>query len=151
MKKRITFILLLFISFCSSYAIRDTLQSRNLRFIENKNQWNKKALFGADVEGGILFLEKKCLTFNLFNPKDVKHSHAHHNTHNELVKKAIKYHAYQVEFVNCNDAELIPSQKDYDYLNYFIGNDKNKWAANVSKFAFVEYKNLFTDINLKIN
>ena len=150
MKKRITFILLLFISFCSSYAIRDTLQSRNLRFIENKNQWNKKALFGADVEGGILFLEKKCLTFNLFNPKDVKHSHAHHNTHNELVKKAIKYHAYQVEFVNCNDAELIPSQKDYDYLNYFIGNDKNKWAANVSKFAFVEYKNLFTDINLKI-
>ncbi len=126
-----------------SFAVRDTLQPHNLKFIENKNQWDNKALYGVDVESGMLFLEKKCLTFNLVKAADVKHSHAH----NGYEKKnhsdnTIHYHSYQVEFLNCNDAELIPSEKAYDYCNYFIGNDTKKWAHNVNKYDIIEYKNL---------
>ncbi len=123
-----------------------------LQFIENKNQWDSKVLFGADVESGMLFLEKKCLTFNLVKASDIKHSHAHNGSekkHHES-DNTIHYHAYQVEFLNCNDAEITPSGKMYDYCNYFIGNDKNKWASNVLKYNIVEYKNLYNNIDFKI-
>jgi len=149
-KNRYLLFFLLIYSFSTTYAVRDTLQSRNLRFIENKNQWDSKVKFAAEVDGGMLFVEKNCLTFNLFNPADVSHSNAHHNTRNKKSSNPIRFHAYQVEFLSCNDAKLIPSEKDYDYLNYFIGNDKSKWASDVRKYAFLEYNNLYNKIDLKI-
>ncbi len=152
--KRIIFFVILYIFTCNqvSFAIRDTLQSRNLKFIENKNQWDQNVLFGADVESGMLFLEKKCITFNLVKSADVKHSHAHHGyTKNHLPSDDIvHFHSYQVEFLNANDAEIVPSEKSYDYCNYFIGNDAKKWANKAYKYDFVEYKNLYNDIDFKL-
>lgn len=150
MKKIILYIYFLFFCLTVSYAVRDTLQSKQLRFIENKNQWNSNALFGADVNGGMLFLEKKALTFHMINQSDIKHSHAHHHNEENTETENIKAHAYQVEFLNSNDADIIPSEKDYDYLNYFIGKDKSKWASKVYKYTDVTYKNLYNDIDLKL-
>ena len=122
MKKIIILSILVFLLCNVATAHRkDTLQSANLKFIENKNQWVKQVLFAADVDAGKLFLEKKCLTFNLVLADDVKHSHAHNNYTGDKPIKTIHYHAYQVEFMNCNDAIIKGIDQAPDYCNYFIG------------------------------
>jgi gliding motility-associated-like protein len=152
--KRVFFLIFLYLIICNqaSFAVRDTLQSHNLKFVENKNQWDQKAIFGVDIESGMLFLEKKCLTFNLVKSSDIKHSHAHHGykKSDAHAVKNIHYHSYQVESLNCNDAELIASEKAYDYNNYFLGNDAGKWVGHASKYNMVAYKNLYKDIDFKI-
>ncbi|MEI6697222.1 MAG: gliding motility-associated C-terminal domain-containing protein [Bacteroidota bacterium] len=152
--RRVLFIVLFFIIYChqTSYAVRDSLQPHNLKFIENKNQWDSKVLFGADVESGMLFLEKKCLTFNLVKTADIRHSHAHngYDIKKHALNNSIHYHSYQVEFLNCKDAEIHTNEKSYDYCNYFIGNDAKKWANNAQKYSIVEYKNLYENIDFKL-
>jgi len=148
----LTVVLFIILSNQVSFAVRDTLQSRNLKFIENKNQWDSKVLFGADIQSGMLFLEKKALTFNLVKESDVKHSHAHHGyekkpNHSDNI---VHYHSYQVEFLNCNEALIIPSEKSYDYCNYFIGNDSKKWASNALIYDIVKYENIYNDIDFKL-
>ncbi|MCX6230310.1 MAG: hypothetical protein NTZ33_02085, partial [Bacteroidetes bacterium] len=153
MKKKLYFSIFLLIScIYSGYAIRDTLQSHNIKFIENKNQWDSKALYGADIESGMLFLEKNCLTFNLVKSSDVRHSHSHNNYEKPVSTRnnTVHYHAYQVEFLNCNNAEVIPEEKSYDYCNYFIGNDSKKWASKALKYSIIDYKNLYNNIDFKI-
>ena len=129
---------------------KDTLQSANLKFIENKNQWVKEALFGADVDGGMLFIEKNRLTFNLVLADDVKHSHAHNKYTGTKNSDIIHYHAYQIEFMNCKDAKIKGIDQAPDYCNYFIGKDKNKWASHAHKYSIVDYKGLYDKINLQI-
>ncbi|NVN94871.1 MAG: gliding motility-associated C-terminal domain-containing protein [Bacteroidetes bacterium] len=152
--KRVFFFVFIFLIICNevSFAVRDSLQMPMLKFIENKNQWDSKVVFATDVESGMLFLEKNCLTYNLVKSSDIKHSHAH-NGYVKSHRKSdniVHYHAYQVEFLNCNDAEIIPSEKAYDYCNYFIGNDAKKWAKEAHKFNVVNYKNIYKNIDFKL-
>lgn len=39
----------------------------SLRFTENKGQWANTILYKAQLDGGALFLEKNCLTFNFYD------------------------------------------------------------------------------------
>jgi gliding motility-associated-like protein len=42
------------------------------------------------------------------------------------------------------------TQITHDYSNYFIGNDKNKWVGDAKSFREVNYKNLYTGIDLQV-
>ncbi len=151
MKKLLLFSCLLCLLSNIAFAHKkDTLQSRNLRFIENKNQWDKQVLFGADVDGGMLFIEQNCLTFNLVQAEDVKHSHAHNRYLSNKSSNVIHYHAYQIEFVNCKKALVTGKDVGKDYSNYFIGNNKGKWASNVHNYHNVTYEGIYDNIDLQL-
>jgi gliding motility-associated-like protein len=49
------------------------------------------------------------------------------------------------------NSTLLGSEKINEYFNYFIGNDKTKWASRVGGFSNTTYGNLFDGINLDIN
>ncbi|MDD5570847.1 MAG: gliding motility-associated C-terminal domain-containing protein, partial [Bacteroidales bacterium] len=120
--------------------------SQNINFIENKNQWNPKILFKADLPSGSMFLEKYCLTYNFFNIDEMPRHNAHNNTNG-----IVHFHAFKMFFRNSNaNCEVKPSEANTDYLNYFIGNDQSKWASRVRSFKVVEYENLYSNIDLKI-
>jgi hypothetical protein len=38
-----------------------------IKFTENKNQWDKNVLYRAQLDGGVLFLEKNCFTYNFYD------------------------------------------------------------------------------------
>jgi len=144
--------LFLFIGFHNIYAIRDTLTVKSLKFIENKNQWNGDVLYAANLNYGMIFIEKKGLTFNIVNPNDILHSHAHHGykkNHNHKHNK-VNHFAYQIEFLNCNDAKINAYEKSNDYYNFFIGKDSKNWANFAYSYQTLEYKNLYEKIDLKI-
>src|SRR3954470_17331022 len=77
-------------------------QSNGIRFTENKNQWDKKILYRAQLDGGVLFLEKNCFTYSFYDKATL---HAAHFSHTKMAlinaaNQPIKSHAFRVSFVN---------------------------------------------------
>jgi gliding motility-associated-like protein len=161
MQKKLLSYFLLFISF-NSYAFaidKDTVGASDLRFIENKNQWDKNVLFGADLPGGSMFLEKNCITLNFKDKNQIKKVLSYKNNTGNIKNSKplsdedylINCHSYKMRFNGCNEnPEIIKSDTLSDYFNYFIGSDKSKWASNVKSFKSITYKSLYNNVDLRI-
>ncbi|MGD0711570.1 MAG: SBBP repeat-containing protein, partial [Bacteroidales bacterium] len=131
--------------------------SENIEFIENKNQWDAKVLYKAEINGGTLFLEKNCFTFAFKDMKAIDKILAFkHVPIDERPKLTsddynIKWHAYKINFLNAKqDVKVSASAPFEGYYNYFTGNDKRKWASKVNSYAAVAYKGLYTNTDLNI-
>ena len=119
-----------------------------LKFTENLGQWDDKVLFRAQLDGGGLFMEKNCLTFNFYDKK--KYRSLHHGGFLSAKYKDlnIKNHAYKIYFDGCNaDIQIEKAQKGSDYENFFLGNDKKKWKTNVGNYHQVWLKNIYNGVD----
>ena len=158
MIKRLLFAVLVLLISLNIYALeKDTLSFRKAAFIENKNQWPNQVLYKAPISTGNLWIEKNTLTFDIKNPEDLKaiadyKSEAGTNKEKGLLfPTRMRHHVYKVHFVGGNTETHIKPIKAYDsYENYFIGNDKKKWARNVKTYQSIEYIDLYPGINLKM-
>ena len=102
------------------------IPSGQLRFIENKNQWDEKILYNAKLWAGDLFLEKNTFTYYFFNPDDLK------KVHHQMDKGnfTIHAHAFKEVFLNANpDVRTSALSPSLYHFNYFIGNDPKRWAT----------------------
>jgi hypothetical protein len=134
----------------------------NLEFIENKGQWDSRALLKADIGNGSLYFHKKGIRVILHNEQEMAEMTASHggvvktdSGHGVMRQRkfsgrlsALRAHAYAVNFLNMNEAtEIIPDKPLDTYNNYFIGNDSTKWARNCRIFQGVTYKNIYPGID----
>ena len=62
----------------------------------------------------------------------------------------IRSHAYEVTFLNANNPEISADKAADSYSNYLIGNDKSKWASHVKSYGLVNYKSLYTGIDMQV-
>ena len=46
-----------------------------IKFTENKNQWGGNVLFRAQLDGGLLFLEKNSFTYNFYDSETLRKNH----------------------------------------------------------------------------
>lgn len=123
--------------------------SASFRFIENKNQWDSKIKYSADIKSGTLFLEKNCFTYNLIDSKVLKNLHA--KTDKNLDSLKINGHAFKVNFENSNFDVVLNGEDEFpDYYNYFLGKDPAKWASKVFAYKVVNYQNLYDGIDMKV-
>jgi len=119
-------------------------------FIENKNQWNKQVLYRASLPGGSLFLEKNCLTYNIFDPSILARLHGK-NEEPGTVEKKFKAHAFKVHFQNANTNPVLSGDDQLDgETNFFLGNDPGKWASQAKGFQTVFYKEIYPKTDFKI-
>jgi gliding motility-associated-like protein len=163
------FLLVCFMSFFSvAYATGikhpHSEETSNIRFTENKNQWEKNILYRAQLDGGVLFLEKNCFTYNFYDKESLHKNHtgskqtklsersnAPSNQATSSVTTAIRSHAFKMTFLNAQlNPEVSATKATTDYCNYFIGNDKSKWASNVKNYKEVNYTNIYPYINLQV-
>jgi PKD repeat protein len=159
MKKTILlFLLLPFSVFCQlPDNLKENKSKGNLRFVENKNQWENNVLYKADLNGGALFLEKNCFTF-LFKDMtainkvlEFKYPDSEKSDSISPPDYNIKCHAYKINFLNAKkDVTVSAENPDESYVNYYTGNDKTKWASNVKAYDHVTYKGIYdkTDLNI---
>ncbi|MBN2778744.1 MAG: gliding motility-associated C-terminal domain-containing protein [Bacteroidales bacterium] len=142
------YLMLLLISAFLSLSLCLNAQSE---FIENKGQWNENVNYKMELHNGALFLENNCITYNFINPEEMHYSSAHHGAEgssHSLLKAA---HAYKMNFLRSNKfPEIISSSIKSDYCNYYIGNDRSKWASYVRKYEKIYYKDLYDGIDLSI-
>src|SRR3954464_6394179 len=142
------FISIVFVS--SSMYGQDVHKSESnamIRFTENKNQWEERILYRAQLDGGVMFLERNCFTYN-FHDKDAR---LEEHTNNRSLPVEVGSHAFRMTFLNSLSTTQIQAQNaTSDFCNYFIGNDKSKWAGNVKNYRGLNYVNLYNHVNIEI-
>lgn len=125
----------------------------NSRFIENKGQWESNIRYKLPLTVGDVFLEDNLFTFSLYDPSYFEK--LHHASHGEIVDmnelSILNRHAYQMKFVNANPEVTHSGFNKYQhYSNYYIGNDRAKWASHVPEYKGVTYHDLYEGVDLCI-
>ncbi len=122
-------------------------QPQELRFSENKGQWNQDIAFCADFPYGKMLLEKNSFFFTLLSPSDLSKIH-HPGTKNGAI---VNGHSFRETFVGTKPAPVIAGDNAFsDYENYYIGNDPTHWASGVKIFQKVKYHDLYDGIDLAV-
>jgi gliding motility-associated-like protein len=126
-----------------------------MEFVQNKGQWNAKVNYKGDFQTGAFFLENSGFTVRLNKPEDVvalsdyMHAHKKKNVQQKL-PDAFHSFAYNVTFLGANENPLkMPDKPLATYNNYFIGNDKTKWAGDCKIYNAVTYKNIYPNIDVR--
>ena len=122
-----------------------------MEFIQNKGQWDTKINYKGDFSSGAFFLHKNGFTVNLNDTSDLRKLFGHGHAKVENIKDFIFHSfAYNVSFVGANpNPEIVPDKPLPTYNNYFIGNDKNKWAGDCKIYNAVTYKNIYPNIDIR--
>ena len=143
------FILLLLLSSYSYAQKVVTPEPQNtVKFTENKNQWNSNILYHAFLDGGSMFLETNAFTYNFYDQEALHHNHVLKQNDKPL---PVNSHAFRVEFRNAEaDVKHISKQKTADYNNYFIGNDRSRWASHVNNYKEIVYDGIYSGIDLQV-
>ncbi|ULQ50682.1 PKD domain-containing protein [Flavihumibacter fluvii] len=151
--------------------------TNNLEFVENKGQWDKRVSFMGELGNGAFFLKKTGFTILQHNSADLmkvaelSHGHGKDNSASrhqgadgmalasELSAKnspkdpadlIIRSHAYSMELVGANETVTIEGSKPQPgYNNYFIGNDRSKWAGGCRIYNTVTYSNIYPNIDIR--
>lgn len=122
----------------------------SIEFVPNKGQWEGPFLFKAMTPNSDIYLEKNCFTFSIGAADNIFKIRSHKN--GVASDGILHFHAYKVIFEGANPSpEIIGSKAQSHYYNYFLGNDKTKWATGIHPFYAVDYKNLYNNIDLHIS
>ena len=151
---RINLLILFFILF---YELRATERGESypssigpVTFVENKNQWDSRVIYKADISGGSLYLEKNGFTFDFIDKESYKKLRGH-NAPSSVEAQVLKGHCLKTSFVNSNALVSFSGiEKRATYNNYFQGNDKTKWVGNVPGFGKINYNNIYENIDLSV-
>lgn len=134
---------LLFAIFSRSFAHGDK-KSTSYRFIENKGQWNERVKFKAEFKDVSIFFKSNAFHYQALSIPNFHGGNVPEDT-------MVRGHVFEAEFVGANHVEeLIPNHQSSSYNNYFIGNDRSKWKGRVHSYQEIQYKNLYSGIDLKV-
>ena len=122
-----------------------------LDFQENKGQWPKQVSYGTFVGASKIFIESSSFFYSICKEEDLQKQHkAHINTNESKLLDTIKKHNYKVHFLNANFSSIQAHNKQMYFSNYFLGNDKTKWASQVASFTELELKNVYAKMDMKV-
>lgn len=140
-------IVLLTFIYASSYG--------QIEYVQNKGQWDNRVKFMSHAGNGAVFLQRSGFTIVQHNNEDFKrlalkmHGIPTNNDYKGADSNILHAHAYNVEFLNANpDAKIIPDRSIGSVNNYFIGNDKSKWASGCGIYNGVTYKDIYPGIDV---
>jgi len=145
MQKIIGFVFGLFISVS---VFGQELEQPNgiYNFVPNAGQWPTGVLYKADVNAGKIWLEDKGILYQFNDYSQLHHADVSHKHKDEPI---VKQHLIYAEFIDANlnftTTQLNPTQA---YFNYFLGNDKSKWASNLRGYNTIKYNDLYNNIDL---
>ncbi len=133
-------------------------------------------MYRAQLDGGVLFLEKNCFTYNFYDKETLRKNHikkappslpegegdqhisqtggfpiAPSPSERGLRGEVIRSHAFRMTLLGANESvEVSEKQVCPDYCNFYIGQDKNKWVGNVKNYKEVNYQNIYDGIDLQM-
>lgn len=118
-------------------------------FIENKGQWNDQVLFQSKFDGGNLWVEQKKMVFHL---QDFSGTHEAHANFTKIDgPKENRQTIVHLNFIGSNEVNSIEKFGETpNYYNYFLGNDKSKWASEVRGYSEAIMHGLYDGIDLKL-
>jgi gliding motility-associated-like protein len=118
-------------------------------FIENKGQWPDAVLFKSKIPAGNIWVHQHKLLFHLQDYSRLNELHQKPKDAEETIYgKQVLVH---LNFPTSNTVTKIEKQQQTNtYFNFFIGNDKSKWANDVRGYSDVTMKEFYNGIDLKL-
>jgi len=128
-----------------------SLQAQNfteLNFVENKGQWNDDVKYKSNIGNNDIYITTKGITINLIDPSfsdSIYHRkmHAPDEKQQKLLPLKIKGHVLEIEFNNANMQSLESIDSMPYYLNYYIGNNSDKWANKIHPVRIIKMHELY--------
>jgi gliding motility-associated-like protein len=145
-------LIILFIFNCSTIAFgQDLNHTHSLlhAFVENKGQWPEPVLFKSKFHGGNLWIQQQKFIFHLqdFSRLQELH-HKPQDSEEELRYQQMLVH---LNFPTANRVtEIEKTNKTKAYYNFFIGNDRSKWASEVFGYSEATLRDFYNGIDLKL-
>jgi hypothetical protein len=129
----------------------------NIEFIENKGQWDARVHFLGQISNGSFFIRNGGFTVVQHHAGDMsmlgRYLHGVNAEGNAVTPNdrfILRSHAWNVDFVGASPlAEVIPDKILPSYNNYFIGNDRAKWAPGCKLFQAVTLKDVYPNIDVR--
>lgn len=175
-KTLVKYLYISLIALCSFSAMAQK-NTNSLEFVENRGQWDKRVNFMSELGNGAFFLQKTGFTVLQHRSADLslisEAMHGHETGHasprqqgadgmdpggtsnskNSVGKKGnitLHSHAYSMTLEGANESVAVEGSKPQaGYNNYFLGNDRSKWAANCRIYNTVTYKNIYPNIDIR--
>ncbi len=117
-----------------------------VQFHANLGQWPQSVLYRANTPGGAVFVEADAFTHVLMSggPRSVHGKPG-------VITEPLRMHAYQVQFVGGNARAHHGTKTMGHYVNYFLGNDRSKWAGGVPVHGGVALDEVYPGIDLSVS
>jgi gliding motility-associated-like protein len=148
--------LALLISLCwlmgtTLFAQHDHHSDHAFKFIENNNQWNEDVMYRARVENGYLYLGLDNMIYNFYEYPILNLTHANPTAKVPEGTPYFRSHTLKVNFKEANPfTELEQSKPSSEYYNFYLGNDRERWASNVKAYTRVKYADLYEGIDFML-
>lgn len=131
-----------------------------VEFIQNKGQWDNRVVYRGDFSTGSFFLENNGFTVLLHNVEDLmkvsERLHGHNADPSTMGQPVtLRSHAYKVQFLGTSAFAskapqiILPEKIQAYHNNYFLGNDRSKWAAECQLAQAVTYRNVYPNIDVR--
>lgn len=139
-----------FVTFLFILFSFNAFSQSQIKFSENKGQWENNILFRAQLDGGALFLENNCFTYSFYEKEKLRA--LHHSVQTQKNKQDnIRSHSFKMHFKGAKAPETVSAkQRSKNYSNYFIGSQLEKWASHVYDYSTIYYRNIYTGIDLEV-
>ncbi len=142
MIKRLFIFIIFFIPF-TNITYSNGKSANNIKFIENKGQWEDNIRYKTFFTGGYAFVEDNGIMF-LVSDLDIMDKDFHSNI---IVSK----HAFKIELINSKPRPgIIPRHRSDNYHNYYLGNDPSKWKSEVYEYSNIVYTEVYPNIDWKL-
>lgn len=122
-------------------------------FIPNAGQWPEAVKYRMTLPNGALFLERDALTYVMHDAEALRHLHGHDHAHQQGLHAddyLIQSHALRMRFLNANMVNPTAEQAGETRFNYFIGQDRSKWASGLKAHTTVRYPSLYPSTELVV-
>jgi gliding motility-associated-like protein len=139
-------LLLLCLSYYSVFACSTC---EPVSFIQNKGQWHEAVEFRGHIPAGTVFIEESGITYSLYD----RDFYASLDPHMRFPlghpgSESINCHALKMHFVGGGSQSFDISNPITEYFNYFIGQDKSKWASKARAFHNLLQQEVYPGIDV---
>lgn len=107
-----------------------TAKTEEMFFIKNSGQWNNQIQFAARLTNTNISITPTGIFYDFVN-----------GNKGEVIK---------LSFVNALNYKIQGQEKLNTKLNFFYGNNPNKWISNVNTYKSVKFSNVFPGIDARI-
>ena len=121
-------------------------------FIENKGQWPNEVLYLTQMNGLNTWITTKGMQLEFYKKEKNKETAPKITDCSKLYN--IEYTCFgqrvNYDLVNCNSKVVAKGDMQQStYKNFFVGNDKNKYATNVALYGQVIVKEIYDGIDIR--
>ncbi|MFN5920554.1 MAG: hypothetical protein ACK45I_04545, partial [Bacteroidota bacterium] len=118
-------------------------------FIENKGQTDARARYYVDNRNVQMYVEPDGVRYLVFDRQDMDDALKHpRKWTDDLISRTIKSHAVKMRFAGSSPASVLSADRPArHHLNFFTGNNAQKWATECRVYERIHYSRIYPQID----